>query len=143
MLTDTVADAAAIAHGELRGRYEAALAEVVATIGAETVVDETGLDAETVADIEAENGDAYTVSDAAAVLALEDGAPDAEGYLLELRDHLMLQMSSAVLDVDAVAAGLETELTPREIQQKIEGRQSMTLAEYAEIHRFIAAENPY
>jgi transcriptional regulator with XRE-family HTH domain len=143
MLTEPVADAESIAGGELLARYEARLAELIAQRGAEEVAESSGLDPETVADIEAGNGADYTVEDAAAVLALADDYPDAEGVLLELRDHLMLQMSSAVLDVDALAAGLDGELSAREIQQKIEGRQPMTLAEYAEIHRFVAAENPY
>ncbi len=143
MLTEDVADAESIVGADLLERYEVHLAELVADVGAERVAEETGLPEETVEAVEAGDGDAYTVEDAAAVLALSEDYPDVEGMMLELRDHLMLQMSSAVLDVDAIEGGLNNELTAREIQQKIEGRQDMTLAEYAEIHRFIAAENPY
>jgi transcriptional regulator with XRE-family HTH domain len=143
MLTEEVADAESIVGADLLERYEVHLAELVADIGTEAVAERTGLSEGTVTAIEAGDGDAYTVEDAAAVLALSEDYPDAEGVMLELRDHLMLQMSSAVLDVDALASGLNNGLTAREIQQKIEGRQDMTVAEYAEIHRFIAAENPY
>jgi len=143
MLTEEVADAESIVGADLLERYEVHLGELVADVGADAVAERTGLASETVAAIESGEGDAYTVEDAAAVLALSEDYPDAEGMMLELRDHLMLQMSSAVLDVDAIASGLNNGLTAREIQQKIEGRQEMTVAEYATIHRYIAAENPY
>jgi hypothetical protein len=47
------------------------------------------------------------------------------------------------MDVDALASGLDDDMDPKEIQQKIEGRAPMTLAEYARIVRYIQAENPY
>jgi len=84
-----------------------------------------------------------TVEEAAGVLGTSDDYPVAEDLLLEVRDHLMLQMSSAVMDVEALASGLDDDYDAKEIQQKLEGRQPMTLAEYARIHRYVAAENPY
>jgi hypothetical protein len=49
-------------------------------------------------------------------------------------------MSAAVLDVEAVAAGVGRELEPKEIQQKVEGRHPMTLDEYALLHSYIEGE---
>jgi len=46
-------------------------------------------------------------------------------------------MSTAVLDVEALAAGIDDAMEPKEIQQKVEGRHPLTLGEYAVLHAFI------
>jgi hypothetical protein len=46
----------------------------------------------------------------------------------------------AVLDVEAIAAGLDDELEPKEIHGKVEGRYPMSLDEYAMVHRYIERE---
>ena len=71
--------------------------------------------------------------------ALERIEATADTILAEVRNHLLLEMSSAMLDVDAVAGGIDADLDPREVQAKIEGRHPMTLAEYARLHHFIAS----
>jgi len=143
MLTEEIADPDAITPADLRAEYERRLAAVVETVGVDEVGDGTGIDRARLDALVAGESPPITVEEAAAVLSLSDAYPDAERILLELRDHVMLQMSSAVLDVDAVESGIDADLDARDVQQKIEGRQPMTLAEYAEIHRFIAAENPF
>jgi hypothetical protein len=45
-----------------------------------------------------------------------------------------------VLDVEAVEAGISGRLEAKEIQQKIEGRQPMTVGEYALLFQFIESE---
>jgi hypothetical protein len=143
MLAERIQDADAVDHETIRERYEAELADVVSEAGVERAAEAADIDAARAASVA--DGDAadLTVEQVADLLALSTDYPDAETILAEIRDHIMLQMSSAVLDVDALEAGLDSELSARDIQQKIEGRQPMTLAEYARIHHFVADENPY
>lgn len=142
MLTDEIADPEATSPGALRARYERELADVVERVGVEEAAAESGVDRETLDALAAGESPEVTVAEAASLYALGDER-DADAILAEVRDHLMLQMSSAVVDVDALAAGIDADLDPKEVQQKIEGRQPMTLAEYARVHRFVAAENPF
>ncbi|MGB9963912.1 DUF5791 family protein [Halobacterium sp. CBA1126] len=143
MLADEIQDAEAVTAGDVREEYEAALARVVESEGVDAVAEASGVDAERLAALVDGESVELTLEEAAGVFAVSDDWPDAEGLLLEARDNLMLQMSSAVLDVDALASGLDDDFDAKELQQKIEGRQPMTLGEYARIYRHIAAENPY
>lgn len=143
MLYDEIADPESTTPRELRTAYEAELADVVETVGVETAAEDTGVDADRLAALVAGESPEFTVEEAAAVLALSEAYPDAEGVVLELRDHLMLEMSSAVLDVEAVEVGVDADLDARQIQQKIEGRAPMTLDEYARIHHFVASEKTF
>ena len=122
----------------LESAYGVVLAETIDRVGVETAVEETGLDRGTVE--AAANGDAagVTVEQAAAILALDDDRPSADAIEAEARDILLMGMSTAVLDVEALAAGIDDAMDPKEIQQKIEGRYPLTLAEYAILHAFIA-----
>lgn len=143
MLADQIEDPNGKTAGDVRAAYEAALASVVETAGVDAVSEASGVDADRLAALADGESPVVTVEEAANVLAVSDDWPDAEGLLLEVRDNIMLQMSSAVMDVDALASGLDGDLDPKEIQQKIEGRLEMTLAEYARIYHHIASENPY
>lgn len=137
MLTDEVSEDTEPA--ELLDRYRGTLREAIEAIGVATVIEDTDIAASRIEATRA--GDAanppLTVSEAARILALNDGAPSAEALVAEVRDLLLLGMSSAVLDVDALAAELEGDLDPTTVQQKIEGRQPMTLEEYAAIRHVI------
>ncbi|MFB6072322.1 MAG: DUF5791 family protein [Halobacterium sp.] len=143
MLADEIADPEAVTAEEVRADYEAALVDVVEDAGVEAVAEQSGVDRERLAALLDGDDVEFTVEEAAGVLAVSDAWPDAESIVLEAQDNLMLQMSSAVMDVDALAGGIDGDLDPKEIQQKIEGRASMTLAEYARIYRHVASENPY
>jgi hypothetical protein len=137
MLDEQVEDAEEITDEALRRRYADAVEAVAERVGTAAAAEAAGVDAEALDDPET-----LTVAAAAAVLALDADEPrDAEAIRYEIRDHVMLSMSSAVLDVDALAAELPG-LDAREIQQKIEGRQPMTLGEYARINRQVSAEIP-
>ncbi|GGM68327.1 hypothetical protein J2752_002089 [Halarchaeum rubridurum] len=142
MLTDEIAEPEATAPESLRTQYLAALTAVVEERGAEAVAAETDLSAERVAAV-VDDPDSVTLAEAAAVLSCSPDYPAADDYLLEVRDHLMLQMSSAVVDIGALQRAIETDLDPKELQQKVEGRREMTLAEYARVVRHLAVENPW
>ncbi|WP_115862820.1 DUF5791 family protein [Halorussus litoreus] len=141
MLYDEVEDPAETSPDQLSEEYVAELAAVVDSQGVDRVADESGVDRETVAAIAAGDADgtAIQLSDAAAILAVDPDAPAAEDVLLETRDHLLMGMTTAVLDVDTMAAEIDADLDAKQIQQKIEGRSPMTLGEYAMLQHFIAS----
>jgi tartrate dehydratase beta subunit/fumarate hydratase class I family protein len=139
MLHDVVAEPGELSPAELRAEYDALLQSVVETVGVERVVTETDLDSETVDTIAAGESVDLTVTEAAAILGLSEEVPDAEVVVLELRDHLLMGMTTGVLDVDTISAEIDADLTGQEVQQALEGRTEMTLDELAAIHRFIAS----
>jgi hypothetical protein len=130
-------DADATTPADLTARYADALADAIETVGTAAAAERTGLDADRLTALE-EGGSDATLAEAAAVLALVEDR-EADAIVAAVRDHLMLSMSTAVLDVDAIAGDLEGDLTAREIQAKIEGRLEMSLEEYARIHHYIAS----
>jgi hypothetical protein len=107
------------AHGEpiestaLLAAFETLLAEAVADAGSDRIVEMASLDAATV--------------------------EAAETVVAELRDHLLMGMTTAVLDVDTIAATIDADLTGQEVQQTLEGRAAMTLGQLAEIMAVIEA----
>jgi len=78
-----------------------------------------------------------TLEDAAAVLSTAEDAPDGGTIATIARDELLMGMTTAVLDVEAVESGIDGELEAREIQSKIEGRFPMTLREFALLYQHI------
>lgn len=123
---------------ELLADYESALADVVNREGIDRVVDATGLDGAVVESVAAGDAADLDVDDAAAILALGEGAPAADVICSEIRDHLLLSMSAAMLTVDHIAADVDGDLDPKEIQGMVEGRHPMSLAEFARINHYIA-----
>lgn len=138
MLTDDLEAPDEVTPEALRRRYAADLAEAVASIGRERVLDGTGIDPATLDAIGSGEAVDVPLEDAAAILALREDR-EADAILAEVRDHLLLGLSSAMLDVETVASEVDADLDPKEIQAKIEGRFPMTLDEYAVLHRFVAA----
>lgn len=126
--------------GDLYKRYLAALAEVVAAVGVDAAADATALPAETLTDVRHGRVD-LSLSDAAAILAL-DREPGASAIRQESLDHLLLGMTTAVLDVDALAANLDLDRSATELQQRLEGRAPMTLREYAHVLAFVESRSP-
>jgi hypothetical protein len=139
MLYDDIEDPAATSPAELRAEYEAELAAVVEARGVDAVADETNVDRETVAKIADGAAGDVTLEDAAAVAALAEEVPAKDAILMEVRDTLLMGMTTAVLDVDTIGAEIDADLDGKQIQQKIEGRAPMTLDEYALLHHFIAS----
>jgi hypothetical protein len=143
VFTEAIADPEGTTDEAVRADYEATLAGVVEAEGVDAVAADAGVDPEVLDALAAGDAPELTVEQAAGILGASDDYPPAEDLLLEVRDHLMLQMSSAVMDVEALASGLDDDYDAKTLQQKLEGRQPMTLAEYARVHRHVAAENPY
>jgi len=49
-------------------------------------------------------------------------------------------MTNAVVDVEALARGVDGDIEARELQAKVEGRFPMTLREFADVHRYLQSE---
>jgi hypothetical protein len=134
----TVADEIdTLSQTSLLDGYANRLTTVLAEVGRDTVADKTEVDDETLSAVADGDVDALSLTDAAAILGLAEGYPDSEAIVLETRDHLLMGMTTAVLDVDAVAAELAVNLTGQEVQQAIEGRATLTLDELAAIQAVI------
>jgi len=138
MLYEDLEDPESVTAAELRRRYERAVADAARTVGLDRAAEAAGVDRATLESLADGESPDLTVEQAAAVLGLAEDNPDADAIVAEVRDGLMLGMSTAVLDVDALATDLDNDLEPRTLQQKIEGRQPMTLREYARIRHVVA-----
>lgn len=143
VFTDEIQDPGETTAEAVRADYEATLSSVVEAAGVADAAAASGVDEAVLDALAAGESPDLTVEEAAAVLATSNDYPPADALTAEVQDHLMLQMSSAVMDVDSLASGLDDDYDSKALQQKLEGRQPMTLAEYARIHRYIASENPY
>ena len=126
------ADAGEVAPGALLAAFEVMVRESVTEAGPERVGVETGVDEAAVEAAAAGDAADLSVDDAAAIVAVTADR-DADALVAELRDHLLMGMATAVLDVDTVAAGIDADLTGQEVQQALEGRAGMTLEQLAEV----------
>ncbi len=125
----------------VRSAYGERLRAAVADHDPAAIADRAGVEKEIVdsfADGETSRG---SLTDAAAVLSAAEQL-DATTVENELRDQLMLGMSSAILDVDTIAAEIETDLTGQELQQALEGRTPISLDELAKVHALIKRRQP-
>lgn len=140
MLRGAFEDAGDRSPRELQTAYRARLGRTIEDVGIDTVVDQSGLDEETIRAVSAGEPTELALSEAAAILATEPDLPDAETIAADARDILLLGMTTAVLDVEALASRMNDAFEPREIQQMVEGRHPITLEEYAKLHHQISAE---
>ncbi len=122
---------------DLRRQYEEQLAGVIESVGADSAAEETGIDPDRLEALSAGESPEISVEEAASILALSEDEPDAEIVRAEIEDRLLLGMTTAVLDVDTIAANVEGDLSGKEIHQRVEGRAPMSLEQYARIHYFI------
>jgi hypothetical protein len=125
---------------DLQASYQQELAATVDAQGVESVADETGVAEETLQALVAGESPEMTLEEAAAVLATDPDRPDADFLVADARDILLMGMSQAVLDVEAVASGIDGAMEAKEIPQKVEGRYPMTLREYALLHQYIESK---
>jgi len=146
MLYDALEEPDGATTADLLDAYAAELAAALAEFDADTaaVAAEIGVD-EAVVDAMAA-GDAEAVvdvrlADAAAALESAAGVP-AHDIDHEVRDHLMMGMVTAILDVDTIAAEIDADLTGQEVQQALEGRTRLTLGELAEIQALVIERTP-
>ena len=140
MIHDVADDPGSLTPSELRQQYESELREVIEELGVGTVAERSGIDRERLNEIE-ETPD-IELMDAAAILATREGTPDGESIAMEARDVLLMGMTTAVLDVDTLESEIDGQIEAKEIQQKIEGRFPMTLAEYALLQQAIEGRSP-
>ena len=138
VLYDSAVARAAESPSALLERYEALLADAVEDADEERLA-EAGTSTGAIESIRAGDAGSASVEEAAAALAAADGS-DPDALLAEVRDALLLGMSSAMLDVDRIAADVDGDLDPKEVQGKVEGRHPMTVEEYARIHHYVAAK---
>jgi hypothetical protein len=127
---------------ELEELYAEALAAVIREHGVETIAERADVPEDSVHAAAAGELDGVTLEQGAAILALAEDHPPAEDIVMVALDDLLMGMTSAVLDVEALESAIGGELDSREIQQKVEGRQPMTLAEYALLHQQIQSRIP-
>ena len=125
----------------LQTAYEEMLRSVLTTAGVDTVAAETGVEAERLDGLVSGEQPTLTVTEAASILAVDEELPDSEAIVYELRDHLLMGMTTAVLDVDTIAANIDVDLSGQEVQQAIEGRIEMTLVQLAAIQSVIDGRN--
>lgn len=141
MFNEAVANPGDLGPDELYERYESELARIVEERGVEEVAAETGVEGATLQALVDGASPELDHADAAAVLAL-DREVDAETAVQLDRDALLMGMTNAVLDVEALAAETDGALEAREVQSKVEGRFPMTLREFALLHATIQARGP-
>jgi len=124
----------------LLAAYAAVLSDTVESVGVDGVVEASGLDRDVVEAFADGDVAERTLEEAVAVLATDPERPDADALQAEAQDILLMGMTTAVMDVESLASGLDDQLEPKEIQQKIEGRYPITLEEYATLHSHIEGE---
>jgi len=140
MLRGEFPDAGEQSPDELLAAYGSVLSATVDRLGVDSVVEATGLDRATVEAVADSDVSDLSLETAAGVLATDPDRPDAGTVQAEAQDILLMGMTTAVLDVEAVASGIDEAMDAKEIQQKIEGRYPITLAEYARLHSYIEGE---
>ena len=137
MLHNVVENLSECTPTTLQAAYVEQLQATIESVGAEQGAAESGVDPERVDALAVGDQPTLTVEEAASILASDDDNPDAEAIAFEIRDHLLLGMTTAVLDVDTIAANIDADLTGQEVQQAIEGRIEMTLSQLAAIQAVI------
>ncbi|SHH51424.1 DUF5791 family protein [Halobaculum gomorrense] len=144
MLYDALADPEEATPRDLLEAYAAELATALDGADPATVAAETGVDESVVAAMADGDADAVAtvrLGDAAAILERAEGVP-AEAIASEVRDHVMMEMVTAILDVDTIAAEIDADLTGQEVQQALEGRTRLTLGELADMQALVIERTP-
>lgn len=139
MHTDAIDDAGSRAH--ILDAWTDAAREALADAGASAVREATGAEATTLERIQAGEITDIPLDTVAGVLACDPDQPDADVIAAEARERLLLGMTRAVLDVDRLAALVETDRTATELQQALEGRAPLPMGEFATLRAAIARES--
>lgn len=129
-----------IRHGnspnELYVRYLDELRSILQAAEAEERIAEIQIDEGLIRDLKRGNDVSLTVSEAVEIWALQSDTIDPDQLLSETRHDLMLSMSQAITNIDVVAGELDADLSPNEIQAKLEGRLPLTLYEFAVLKQY-------
>lgn len=126
----------------LRAEYEDDLATIVDQHGPAAVAAETDLEQDVLEALAAGDSPDLTLEEAAEIQSLAEGEPDPETIVTMALEHLLLGMSTAVLDVEALESYIDLDLEAKEIQQKIEGRAPMSFEEFVHVQYVIADGAP-
>ncbi|USZ73346.1 DUF5791 family protein [Natronosalvus halobius] len=121
----------------LRTEYDDDLRSALEHAGLEQAETETGIGRPTLEALQDGEAPTLTLEEAAQIQSLQDGEPDPETIVELAGEHLLLGMTTAVIDVDTLAADVDGDLGATEIQQKIERRAPMTFEEYVAIQHAI------
>ncbi|RQH03207.1 DUF5791 family protein [Natrarchaeobius oligotrophus] len=127
---------------DLRAEYETDLRSVLEGREIAAVVEASDVDREDLEALSATKSPDLSLEEAAEIQALADGTPDPETIVEIACEHLLLGMTTAVLDVDAVESELDLDLDAKEIQQKIERRAPMSFEEYVHLQYAIVDAMP-
>lgn len=124
---------------QLHTAYLEALRSIIDSVGRDEVVTESGIDESVIDAVLEEDGEvSLTLDDVVSIWALRTEELEADQLLTETRHDLMLAMSNAITNVDALSGDIEGDLSPNEIQAKLEGRLPMTLHEYTVFRQYFA-----
>ncbi|WP_207590630.1 DUF5791 family protein [Halomontanus rarus] len=126
----------------LRTEYDDDLREAVDAVGLEAAADTTSVDADRLEMLLEGGSPDLELEEAAEIQALAEGTPDPDTIVEMACEHLLLGMTTAVLDVDSLAGELEIDLDATEVQQKIERRAPMSFDEFVRVQRVIASGSP-
>lgn len=143
-LHGVVDDPVGLTAEELLAAHVAQLGDVIDAVGVEAAAETAGIGRKAAAAVARGDVDVagdLDLEDAAAVLALADGAPPGDEIIAEALEELLFGMTVGVVDVDVVAAELDLDLEPREVQGMLEGRHPLTLREYAALQRVITGRS--
>ena len=141
MLYDAVDEPEALSPRQLREAYDDELRAVLDAEGVESVAAAADVPVDRVTALANGESPSLTLSEAAAILAVADGSRGAEAIDQDVRDRLLMGMTTGVLDVDTIASNVDLDLSGQEVQQAIEGRVRLTLDELAAIHGYVAGRN--
>jgi len=123
----------------LETTYLEELGTILEGVDLENASETTGIEHSRLEQVTDGDAAALTLEEAAEIQSLGEGEPDAETIVTMACEHLLLGMTTAVVDVDTLAGDLEGDLDAKEVQQKIERRAPMTFEEFVEIQYAIAA----
>ncbi|MFC4988155.1 MULTISPECIES: DUF5791 family protein [Saliphagus] len=121
----------------LRREYDDELRAILERV--EEPAARTGIDADRIDALLAGDSPDLSLEEAAEIQAVDDGSPDAETIVEMACEHLLLGMTTAVLDVDTLASELEIDREGKEVQQKIERRAPMSFEEFVHVQYAIAS----
>ncbi|MFQ3293401.1 MAG: hypothetical protein ACI9PP_000341 [Halobacteriales archaeon] len=140
MFYDNRKDRSHSSVGNLRAEYENDLRAAIAAIGIERAVEETRVERDRLGSLVDGTSPDLTLAEAASIQALAPEAPGAETIVDLACDHLLLGMSNAILDVEALDRRLDVDLGAKTIQRKIERQESMTFDEFIRFQHAILQE---
>ncbi|RQG88951.1 hypothetical protein EA462_11200 [Natrarchaeobius halalkaliphilus] len=126
----------------LRAEYDADLQAALERDDPSAAGDAIDVDRTDIEALSAGESPDLSLEEAAEIQSLAEGTADPETIVTMACEHLLLGMSTAVLDVDAVESELDLELDAKEIQQKIERRAPMSFDEFVHIQYVIVDSVP-